>query len=97
MHDLLFDRRAVLGLEPWASLAAKAGVNDTVAFNRCLRTDAVAQRVEEDVSAASRLHLRGTPALLVNDSLYEGLMTERQLDRIIANAVRASVLRSPPK
>ena len=85
-HDALFAHQDSIGSIPWTTLAAAAGVPDPAELAQCMASEAPAAGIEQDVDAAKRLAVSGTPALIVNGTLLtsSGLarleaMVEREL------------------
>lgn len=56
----------------WERITSRAGFNPTPAIRQCVDGEEKKARVESDVSDARRIQLAGTPALLVNGTLYRG-------------------------
>lgn len=73
MHHLLFRRQADLGVLSWATLAAAAGVIDTLAFTACMDGNAAARVVVGDIAMARLLQLEQTPAFLLGRVVYYGV------------------------
>ena len=86
MHRVLFTAHDSLGLVPWTTLAAAAGVQDTSAFGACLRSDSAQHVVDADLAAAAELHAFSTPTVLVNGLKYFGVPPD--LRRIVRFVVR---------
>lgn len=87
MDSVLFANQDSLGRLPWIQFGRRAGVTDTAAFDRCVRQEAHAARIREDIAAARRLGVRGTPTVLVNDLLLRGVGPHE----ILRGAVRAAL------
>ncbi len=90
-HDALFARQDSLGLIAWSRLAADAGVPDVPAFEACMAEAGPSAEIERDLQAGTRLGVRGTPALLVNDRLLYGAppgVLEDLVERALRQAVR---------
>lgn len=63
----LFSSQRLIGIRPWTEFAVGAGVPDTIAFARCVRSDSTVRRiVERDLAAAATLRSRGTPSFVIN-------------------------------
>jgi protein-disulfide isomerase len=73
LHQALFASGGVPGGRSWASLAAAAGVPDTIAFDRCLRSDLPARIITRDSTAAVKVGAAGTPNVLINSARYQGV------------------------
>lgn len=77
-----------LGEIPWPALAAQAAVPDTAAFNACLRNGRYASRVQEDIEAAARAEIRGTPTFVIGGQLHIGFTSDSALSEAIHRAIR---------
>jgi protein-disulfide isomerase len=88
MHDELFARQAELGKTPWQTLAASAGVSDTVKFDSCMSSKRHAASIEHDLDVADSLNINATPALIINGKLYIGAIPPKQLDDEISVGLR---------
>ena len=53
----------------WSAWAQEAGV-ELGAFERCMRSEATAERVAADISEARKFGAKGTPTVFVNERLY---------------------------
>jgi len=89
-HDLLFQRQDSLGAVSWTRLASLAGVHDLTAFSRCLKDQRVAGVLARDSVAAEALHIKGTPLVLVNGWLFDGLPPEQELEDLIVREARSA-------
>lgn len=88
-HDSAFRIQPLLSSVRWVALAAAAGVPDTAQFIGCLSAPRVRARIDADVAAGTRLGVRGTPTLLVNDHEFVGVPLESSLDSLIASLLGA--------
>jgi protein-disulfide isomerase len=61
----------------------EAGVQDTIAFARCMTAPATKQRVDADVAVARELKLQGTPAIMVNSTLLPLGLSDTAMVRLI--------------
>lgn len=66
-HDLVFAKQDSLGLKSFASYAREAGVEDSLAFDRCYQSAAPIEALAVDTPLVAELGGRGTPLILVND------------------------------
>jgi protein-disulfide isomerase len=82
-HDFLFQHQDSLGQLDWVSLAARLHLPDTVAFARCLTDSSTIAKLRLDSLAGEKLHVRGTPTMLVNDQLVSGAMAFARIDTLI--------------
>jgi protein-disulfide isomerase len=87
VDSVLFAHQDSLGRLAWGQVGARSGVPDTVVFERCVRQEVHAVRIDEDVSAARRLGVAGTPTVLVNELLLRGVGPFEVLE----GAMRASL------
>jgi len=69
MHDALFQYHDSLGLKPFIEIAAEAGVQDLIQFERCRKSSGGNERIDRDLSVAKALSLPGTPAIAIDGVL----------------------------
>ena len=65
MHDLLFEEQRQLDIAALLDKAERLDL-DLPEFEACLDSGKFAEQVEEDMQAATRLGVDGTPAVFVN-------------------------------
>jgi len=65
-YDLTYDKQYSLGIKPWTSYAAEAGVADTALFLRCVHKSTPVPSVEAGVALGTRIGVHATPTVLVN-------------------------------
>jgi len=82
-HDLLFERQDSLGLIGWTELARRVRVGDLDQFERCLKSPVVAKELQADSATAEALQIKGTPLIIVDGWLLQGLPPESRLDSLI--------------
>ncbi len=83
-HKILFDHFAGLDTLSFVDLAREAGIVDTAAFGRCVNRAEPVSRIESDRRLAfDTLHIRGTPAFIVEGELYSPLPTHAQMTQLI--------------
>jgi protein-disulfide isomerase len=91
--DLLFQKQDSIGIVGWDAFAARAGVRDAAAFDRCVRGQAQRARVDADLAAARALDLTGTPTFLVDGKLFKGALSadswKQVIDQILAERAKA--------
>lgn len=87
-HDTLFGAQDVLGTRSWRDIAVAVGMPDSTAFTACMSDSASYAVVRGDAASARALKLRGTPALLINNRLVEGALTDEELDAYIQAALK---------
>jgi protein-disulfide isomerase len=81
--DVVFRYQDSLGVQPWASLAAKAGIADSVYVAECARRTAPSPRVAAGTAFAEEIDAFGTPTLIVNGWRHPGPWSTEQLDSLI--------------
>jgi protein-disulfide isomerase len=87
-HDLLFEKQDSLGVVPWTDLAKRSGVQDTIAFKTCQTSTRSARVIGVDSSDAVKLRLHGTPGILINRILLDGLLPLELLDSLVQGQLR---------
>lgn len=85
LHAYQFAVQDSLGQVPWTVLAVRAGITDTLGFQRCLEDPATDTVLRRDHAAAERLGTTVTPTLLIGALLYRGLPAD--VERIVAQQV----------
>lgn len=68
-HRALFANQQLLGIRQWDQFAEAAGVPSHGNFSRCLRERRGQPTIDADVAAGHDLHIRGTPAIIVDGRL----------------------------
>ncbi len=86
-HNMLYAEARWIGVAPWTEFATKSGIGDTLAFQQCVEQNETAAIVEHDVLVGRRLEITGTPTFLVNDSLYVGARSARDMEKILTSAM----------
>ena len=89
-HDRLYDAQRAENSGTFAKanleqLAGELGL-DRAQFDRCLESDRHLADVQADVQAAHAKGVTATPTFFVNGRKLEGVPTESQLERLIAEA-----------
>jgi protein-disulfide isomerase len=82
----LFAQQDSIGAKPWSRFAAETGVSDAAAFERCVGDAKVAANVERDARAGRETRVQVTPTLVINGTLHPGMVTEAELERLVAEA-----------
>ena len=77
----LYEREDLLVAENWPQLAREAGIADVSRLNECIESRTHAVAIEADYKDGLRLGIRGTPSVLVNDSLLGSTPTLAELER----------------
>lgn len=91
-HNALFAQQDSLGLISWTQLARAAGVPDEVGFEACMQSSVPGTEIERDLQAGTRLGVRGTPAILVNERFISGA-PPGVLEELVERAVRGAMAR----
>ena len=73
IHDLLFEKQDSLGAKTWQSFGAEAGVADTIQFGECARSSLPVERIQRGIAAGERIKVGGTPTVIINGWMYDGL------------------------
>jgi protein-disulfide isomerase len=69
-HTQLFAQQDSFGLKSWGWYANRAGIADTLSFNRCVQAMTFAPSVDSAMAQGKRLGLRGTPTVIINGWQY---------------------------
>jgi Na+:H+ antiporter, NhaA family len=77
--ELAHARQDSFGLLSWGELARRAGVPDTVAFNRCVEGNERLIRIERGIQIGNKIGVKGTPTVIVNGLRFDLPPSERQL------------------
>jgi protein-disulfide isomerase len=72
-----------LGVLPWTTLAARAGVPDSARFESCVGATDLPPKVRGGLAAASSLKLVGTPSLLIDGWLIPGVPTFEEMTGVV--------------
>lgn len=65
------------------TVAAEAGVGDTVEFKRCITSDATSNRLRRDTLAARKLGVSVTPTFLINHLRVDGYPGGDRMDELV--------------
>lgn len=71
-HDAVFAAQDSIGIVPWEHFAALAGIRDMSAFHDCAARTGPVPALARDTLIGRQLGVRGTPTLLINETLLEG-------------------------
>lgn len=85
--DELYTRQDSLGLLSWVGYAQRAEVPDLGQFEICSGSASHVPQIEQDSRAALAVKAPGTPAILVNETLFGGVPDSAQLDSLIRTAL----------
>jgi protein-disulfide isomerase len=83
---LLFERQDSIGVASWEGLAHTAGVPDTTRFRTCRSETWVKERIEQDIAAANRIGVTGTPAIVIRDQMVSASLPLDTLEQWIRRA-----------
>lgn len=89
MHDELFKHAPAHGPQQLERYAAKIGL-DQEAFGECLESDRAEGRVDQDVAAARRLGIEGTPTFFINGQRFQGALPYDVLSEIIGEKLQTT-------
>ena len=82
-----FDAQAFVGDETWNGVEVLfSSKSRTPELQKCLNDARTVSAVEADIAAGRRLRLSATPSVLINNRLYSGAWSVRQLDSLISLA-----------
>jgi protein-disulfide isomerase len=76
-----------LGIRSWRSIATQAGVSDPAMIERCVMTTGAYDRLERGRALGDRVHIRGTPTVLINGWKFTGALSPSMLDSTITALV----------
>lgn len=97
-HDLVFDNAGRLNGKLLVELGERARVRDMDKFKTCMRKGRYKSRVRQDVAAAEKLGMSGTPAFFIGREVGDGMMEGELLSgaqslavfvKIVENALAA--------
>lgn len=89
-YRALYQAQDSLGLVPFREIARRAQVADLPRFDQCMSDSARVAVVERDKQAALAANLPGTPAVILNGTLFlERAVTEADLDEAVREARRS--------
>ncbi len=88
-HNMLFANQPLLpDSVDWNLLAQMARLPDLLRFSNCVSAVRPAPKVKADMAMANMFGINGIPTLIVNGTVYTGLMTSNELDSILQRALR---------
>lgn len=83
-HNILYVYQAQLsGDVEWNLLAQEADVPNRDVFHTCMTKRRPALKIDADTTMASVLNIEGVPTVILNGSMYYGVMSLAELDTII--------------
>ena len=87
MHDILFANQRSLFVNSLKDYAKRLGLNAT-AFNSCLDSNAMAFRVDEDISDGDARTVSSTPTFFVNERKIQGTKSISEFESVIEAELR---------
>ena len=87
-HRLLFSDQDSIGIRSWSSFAVQVGVPDSGSFSACMRDSAQVAIVQKDEADATRLGVKVTPTLLLDDRLIDGGRSLAQMEELIQKRLK---------
>ncbi|HXT17233.1 MAG TPA: DsbA family protein [Gemmatimonadaceae bacterium] len=96
-HDAVFGNQDSIGKWSWSTVARRAGVADTTAFEACRgdATSAAQARVERDVATGHALGMTGTPTVIVQGLKFPGAPSYAVLDSLTKLVLAGHALTAP--
>ena len=82
-HDSVFRGQGGIGSRSWTTFAVEAGVSDVAEFERCVSDRDGRAVIDRDLIAGTKLRLRGTPLILLNETRIDGLVEMIVLDSLV--------------
>ncbi|HEY7897693.1 MAG TPA: thioredoxin domain-containing protein [Gemmatimonadaceae bacterium] len=77
--QLMYDKQDSLGLKSWGSYALEAGIPDSAAITRCATDPSPVDRIEAGLAFGAKIHILGTPTVIVNGWRFPSPPTEQEL------------------
>ena len=81
--DEVYDKQDSLGLKSWGSYALEAGLPDTAAVSKCARDPAPVARIQAGMALGDKIHITGTPTVIVNGWRFFYPPTEQDLTKAV--------------
>jgi protein-disulfide isomerase len=82
-HDQLFLKQSNFTRTAMQSIANDLNLN-TVSFNRCLDSTEPIEYIATNIEEGNALNIDGTPYLFINDQRISGLVTQQELEQLVA-------------
>ncbi|MBP6772761.1 MAG: thioredoxin domain-containing protein [Gemmatimonadaceae bacterium] len=89
MHTALYQSSSEFSTAPWVRLSRVAGVHDSAAFALCLSAESTKTKVLAGLELGRQLKISGTPAFVVNGTLYDAVPLD-EVERAIRKQQRSS-------
>ncbi len=87
-YEQLYHVSQQLPTQDWTVIAVRAGVPDTAAYAKCVAGDETRSVIETHVQLGRRLNFAGTPAFIIDGTLYARGITRLDLTRELAALYR---------
>lgn len=84
----VFEKQDSLGLKSWGSYANDAGIADTASISACANAAGTPARVASALAFGRKIHLMGTPTVLVNGWRFATPPSEQEFDDAVSKALR---------
>lgn len=81
--DDVYDKQDSLGLKTWSSYAQEAGIPDTTGISLCARNPAPVARIRAGIALGNRIHIAGTPTVIVDGWRFSSPPNEEELTRVV--------------
>lgn len=87
MRSVLFERHREFGLVSWGNFAEQVGISDIRQFDACINDTRPVDRIERGKELADRMHIKGTPTIIVNGWQLPKAPSLEDFDRIVKNVL----------
>ncbi|HEX6938828.1 MAG TPA: DsbA family protein [Longimicrobiales bacterium] len=88
LHDVLFQYQDSIGTMSWTRFAELARVPDPTQFSMCVRGGEHERRVRDDIAAAHRIGVQGTPTFVLNGMVLRGVLSAAEWKAVLDEADR---------
>jgi len=88
-HKKLFDNQTALGKDKLKAYAQELGL-DRAKFDKCLDSSEFKAKVDQDVEAASKVGVSGTPAFFINGRMLSGAQPFEKFKEVIDEELAAA-------
>ena len=85
-HDRLFETKQ-LGEHALFETATLLKLNSSQ-FNNCFTTKKYLNDIQEDMNDAARVGVRGTPTMLINGTIVEGVLSQKNWDTLLLSYLK---------
>ncbi|MXY00030.1 MAG: thioredoxin domain-containing protein [Chloroflexi bacterium] len=87
-HAELFERQESSANPNWIGLAKRVGILNLPDFRECVGQELPSSKIKRDILLADSLEISAIPTLIVEGSVFEGVLSVNDLDKIIQNIIR---------